>query len=571
MMNIFRVMKDKLHLMALMLLFLVVEVYCDLSLPSYTADIVDMGIRNADFNVIYSVGLSMVGMVAISTVATVVVAYFSSIVSSRYARDLREVVFKRILGFSNHELNRFSRASLITRSTNDINQIQNVMGMLFRTLLFAPIIALGGIIKVLEIGSDLSWIIVLAFVSVSVLLVFVIRNVLPAFRRTQIIVDYINRVSREILLGVPVIKAFVRQDYENQRFDRFNVEYRDVNLRVYRILFLMIPAMTLIMNLMIVLILYFGLFDVLDGRLLTGDVIAFVQYSTQIVTSFIMIGSLTIMLPRVLISARRVEEVLSTEGSIIGGVHASCEGDAILEFRNVSYRYPNALRDTLHDVTFSLCPGRVTAIIGGTGSGKSTILSLIPRLQDVTSGVILLDGRNIRDYDLNYLRSKTAIVPQDAVLFSGTVADNLRRGKSDASDDELLGALKVADACDFVGSLDMDVSQGGANFSGGQKQRLSIARAVVGGHDFYLFDDCFSALDVATESLVKSNLVDVTSNASVLMVSQRVSSIMDADEIIVLDDGRIVDKGTHDELLGRCSIYGEIFSSQMGSMGGRDA
>lgn len=571
MMKILEVMWDKLHLIALMIVFLVVEVYCDLSLPSYTATIVDVGIRNMDFGVISSVGFNMIMMVAISTVATVIVAYFSSIVSSRYARDLREVVFKRILGFSNHELNRFSRASLITRSTNDINQIQNVMGMLFRTLLFAPIIALGGILKVLEIGSDLSWIIVLAFILVSVLLVFVIHNVLPAFKRTQIIVDYINRVSREILLGVPVIKAFVRQDYENQRFDGYNVEYRSVNLRVYRILFLMIPAMTLIMNLMIVLILYFGLFNVLDGNLLTGDVIAFVQYSTQIVMSFIMIGSLTIMLPRVVISARRVEEVLATSASIVGGSHASTSDESVLEFRGVSYCYPNAERDTLHDVSFTLYPGRVTAIIGGTGSGKSTILGLIPRLQDVTGGMILLDGRDVREYDLHYLRDKIALVPQDAVLFSGSVASNLRRGNSSASDEDLMNALRIACACEFVDSLDMDVSQGGANFSGGQKQRLSIARAIVGEHEFYLFDDCFSALDVATESLIKSNLEAVTGGASVLMVSQRISSIMDADEIIVLDEGRVVDKGTHSELLERCTVYDEIYSSQRGFVGGRDA
>jgi len=317
--NILKIFKNKIHLLLAIIVFLIVEVYCDLTLPSYTADIVNLGIQNTNFNIITTTGINMMIMVIISVLATIVVSYFSSIVSASFGRDLREIIFEKILSFSNHELNEFSRASLITRSTNDVHQLQNVMGMIFRTLLFAPILAVGSIIKVFEIGSSLSWIIFLAFISVAVLLMLVIYNVVPYFRRTQEIVDDINRKSREILIGIPVIKAFVRQEHEKKRFDKSNQEYLKVNLRVYRIMFILIPMMNLIMNLMIVIILYFGAFDALNGQLLTGDIIAFVQYSTQMVASFIMIGGFTIMLPRILVSARRIEEELDTEITIQDG------------------------------------------------------------------------------------------------------------------------------------------------------------------------------------------------------------------------------------------------------------
>ena len=394
--NILKIMKDKVPLLALMMLFLIIEVYCDLTLPSYTADIVNIGIQNTDFNLISSIGLNMMLMVTISVFATIIVSYISSKISSSYARDLREKIFEKILNFSNHELNQFSKASLITRSTNDINQIQHVIGIMFRTLLFAPILAIGSIIRVFEIGSNLSWIIFVSFISVAILLVSVISTVLPYFKKTQEIVDQINRVSREILLGIPVIKAFVRQEYEKERFDFYNQEYVRVNLKVYRTMFILIPSMNLIMNLMIVLILYFGSFDVLNGTLLTGDIIAFTQYSTQMVASFIMIGGFVIMLPRLFVSINRIEEVLSTEISITDGTVQDESLRDVIEFKNVSFTYPGAERKTLNNINFKLEPGKTTAIIGGTGSGKSTILNLIPRLQDVTSGEILLNNINIK-------------------------------------------------------------------------------------------------------------------------------------------------------------------------------
>lgn len=560
-------MKNKVHMITLMVIFLIIEVYCDLSLPSYTADIVNIGIRNTDFNVITSIGINMMIMLLISVIATILVSYFSSIISSSYARDLRENIFDKILSFSNHELNNFSKASLITRSTNDINQIQHVLGIMFRTLLFAPILALGSIIKVFELSVNLSWIIMVAFISVASLLIIVITNVTPYFKRSQEIVDQINRVSREILMGIPVIKAFVRQKHENKRFDTYNREYLEVNIHVFRIIFIIIPAMNLILNLMIVIILYFGSFEALNGTLLTGDIIAFIQYSTQMISSFMMIGGFIIMLPRLLVSINRVEEVLASDISITTGSVINSQSNDVLEFKNVSYTYPDAQKETLSDINFKLCPGKVTALIGGTGSGKSTILNLIPRLQDVTDGEILLNDVNIKSWNLKALRRKIALTPQSATLFSGTVRSNLLMGNPDADDVEMTKAIELACADDFIDTLDMEVTQGASNFSGGQKQRLSIARTIVNNHNFYLFDDCFSALDVKTEKKIYSNLKEITKDSSVLIVSQRISSIIDADEIIVLNDGQIVDKGKHDELKGRCLIYQEIISSQLDNIG----
>lgn len=546
------------------IVFLLIQAYCDLTLPQYTANIVDIGIKNTDFNYILNIGSIMLSMVAISAFATVGVSYFSSRVSSGYAKDLRKIVYSKVLKFSNHELNRISRSSLITRSTNDINQLQNVLGMIFTTLLFAPILGIGSIIKAFELGTDLSWIILVAFFAVIILIAVVIFRVLPYFKITQEIIDRINRTSREILMGIPVIKAFVRQDYEESKFRKVNREFYDVNIYVFRTMLIMLPLLTLILNLMVVLILYFGAYDAVRGSLLTGEIIAFIQYSTQVVTSFLMIGGFMIMLPRILVSGRRVSEVLNTPLTITDGDLTSIEDRPTIEFKNVCYRYPGSEMETLKDINFTLKPGRTSAIIGGTGSGKSTILNLIPRLQDPTSGEILINDNNVKDYNLRTLRNEISFTPQKAILFQGTVRSNLMVGKSDASDDEMRDALSCAQA-DFVESLDDEVAQGGSNFSGGQKQRLSIARAIIGRHDFYLFDDCFSALDMNTERKVKNNL-NRLKDSSVLIVSQRISTIMDADEILVMDNGRIIDRGSHDSLLETCDIYRDIAMTQIDSM-----
>ena len=557
-------MKHRIGQILAISLLLLIQVYCDLTLPQYTADIVNIGIQNTDFNFIIATGEMMLLMVAISALATVGVSYFSSRVSSGYAKDLRKIVYIKVLKFSNHELNKISRSSLITRSTNDINQLQSVLGMIFTTLLFAPLLGIGSIIKAFELGTDLSWIIAVTFVAVIILLVIVIFKVLPYFKVIQEITDKINKISREILIGIPVIKAFVRQDYERKKFNKTNKELYDINIYVFKTILIMLPLMTLIMNLMVVLILYFGAYDALSGSILTGDIIAFIQYATQIVTSFLMIGAFFIILPRILVSGRRVNEVLTTELTITDGELDKINPNSTIEFKNVYYQYPGSEKETLRDINFSLKPAKTTAIIGGTGSGKSTILNLIPRLQDPTSGEILIDGVNIKNLKLNALRDKISFTPQKAILFQGTVKSNLKTGKNDATDDEINNALNMAQV-DFVENLDEEVTQGGANFSGGQKQRLSIARAIIGQHDFYLFDDCFSALDMNTERQIKQNLKSLK-NSSILIVSQRISTIMDADEILVMDNGEIVDRGTHESLTESCEIYREIVNTQIDSM-----
>ncbi|MDO5824085.1 ABC transporter ATP-binding protein [Methanobrevibacter sp.] len=558
--------KNRIGQVFAIFLFLLVQVYCDLTLPQYTADIVDIGIQNADLQFIVNIGAIMLLMVAASALATVGVSYFSSRVSSGYAKDLRKTVYGKVLKFSNHELNEISRSSLITRSTNDINQLQSVLGMIFTTILFAPLLGIGSIIKAFELKTNLSWIIFVTFIAVVLLLIIVIVRVLPYFKVIQEIIDRINKTSREILIGIPVIKAFVRQDFEEEKFRKINKEFYDVNIYVFRNMLIMLPLMTLIMNLMIVLILYFGAYDALKGSVLTGDIIAFIQYSTQVVTSFLMIGAFFIILPRILVSGRRVNEVLNTELTITDGELADISNNATIEFKNVSYSYPNSEKETLKDINFSLKPGKTTAIIGGTGSGKSTILNLIPRLQDPSSGEILIDGENIKNLKLKSLRDKISFTPQKALLFQGDIKSNMLIGKSDATDEEIENALSQAQV-DFVSDLKDEVAQGGSNFSGGQKQRLSIARALIDKHDFYIFDDCFSALDMNTERKIKNNLKNLKESA-ILIVSQRISTIMDADEILVIDNGEIVERGTHQTLAESCEIYKEIVNTQIDSMEG---
>ena len=560
-------MKNKIPQIFFIFIFLSIQVYCDLTLPQYTAEIVNVGIQNTNFQFIIDIGIMMLLMVAISALATVAVSYFSSRVASSYAKDLRKIIYEKVLKFSNHELNHISRSSLITRSTNDVNQLQSVLGMIFMTLIFAPLLGIGSIIKVFELQTNLSWIILVNFIAVVLLLIIVIIKVLPYFKITQEIIDRINKTTREILIGIPVIKAFVRQDYEADKFQKVNQEFYDVNIYVFKTLLIMLPLMTLIMNLMVVLILYYGAYDALSGGLLTGDIIAFIQYSTQIVTSFLMIGAFMIILPRILVSGRRVSEVLNTEITITDGDLKEISSNSTIEFKNVSYRYPGSEKETLKDINFTLKPGKTTAIIGGTGSGKSTILNLIPRLQDPSSGEILIDGKNIKNFNLKTLRDKISFTPQKAILFQGDVKSNMKIGKSDASDEDIEKALELAQV-DFVEDLAEEVTQGGSNFSGGQKQRLSIARAIIGTHDFYLFDDCFSALDMNTERRIKENLKNLK-DSSILIVSQRISTIMDADEILVIDNGEIVDRGNHNKLIESCEIYREIVNTQIDSMEGR--
>lgn len=546
----------------LIVAFLLIDVYCNLTLPSYTADIVDIGIKNTDFNYIISVGTMMMGMVLIGVLATIGLAYFSSKVSAAYGRDLRKICYENILKFSNFELNKISRASLITRNTNDIYQIQIFLGLFFTTILFSPILGIGSILKAMELGTNLLWIIAVTFAAVIIPFLIIFIRVVPYFKVMQELTDKINQTSREILMGMPVIKAFVRQSHEEERFGKTNEEFKSVNLKVFRTLLILMPAMTLLLNLMIVLILYFGAYDAIRGEILTGTIMAFTQYATQIVMAFLMMGGFLVMTPRILVSGRRVAEVINTEISIRDGPIDKIDDNPTIEFKNVSYSFPGSEKETLKNINFKLEMGKTTAIIGGTGSGKSTILNLIPRLQDVSDGEILVNNRNIKDYKLTVLRERISYAPQKAILFEGTIRSNIQVGKEDASDEEIRKALDMAEV-NFIESLDDEVSQGASNFSGGQKQRLQLARSVIAGRDFYLLDDCFSALDMNTEAKVKENLKSLKENSSMLIVSQRISTIMDADEIIVLDDGKIIDIGSHGYLNENCSIYREIVSSQI--------
>ena len=555
-------LKKNLISLFLIFLFLLVDVYCNLTLPAYTAEIVDVGIKNTDLNYIISVGTMMMAMVLVGVLATIALSYFSSKVSAAYGRDLRKISYERILKFSNLELNKISRASLITRNTNDVYQIQIFLGLLFTTILFAPILGIGSIIKALELGTNLLWIIGVTFAATVIPFIIIFAKTVPYFSQMQELTDKINQTSREILMGMPVIKAFIRQDYEEERFNKTNEEFKWVNLHVFRILLTLLPGMTLLLNLMIVLIIYFGAFDAIQGEILTGTIIAFIQYATQIVISFLMLGGFLVMIPRILVSGRRVAEVMNTEISISDGPIDKINYNPTIEFKDVGYSYPGSQQKILENINFKLEKGKTTAIIGSTGSGKSTILNLIPRLQDVTEGEILVNGKNIKEYKLKTLRERISYAPQKAILFQGTIRSNMLVGKGDASDEEIRKALKMAEA-DFVESLDDEVTQGASNYSGGQKQRLQLARSIIGKHDFYLFDDVFSALDMNTEAKVKENLKDLKENSSILIISQRISTIMDADEIIVLDEGRIIDKGSHDYLNENCEIYKEIVSSQM--------
>ena len=546
----------------LIILFLLIDVYCNLTLPSYTADIVDIGIQNTDFSYIISVGTMMMVMVLIGVFATIGLSYFSSKVSAAYGRDLRKISYEKILKFSNFELNKISRASLITRNTNDVYQIQIFLGLFFTTILFSPILGIGSIIKAMELGTNLLWIIAVTFAAIIIPFLIIFLKIVPFFSMMQELTDKINQTSREILIGMPVIKAFVRQDYEEERFEETNEDYKSVNLKVFRILLTLLPAMTLLLNLMIVLILYFGAYDAIRGEILTGTIIAFIQYATQIVMAFLMMGGFLVMTPRILVSGRRVAEVINTEISISDGPIDKIDDNPTIEFKNVTYIYPGSEKEILKNINFKLEKGKTTAIIGGTGSGKSTILNLIPRLQDVSDGEIRVNDKNIKDYKLSTLRDRISYTPQKAILFEGTIRSNMQIGKEDASDEEIEKALKMAEV-DFIESLDDEVSQGASNFSGGQKQRLQLARSIIAKRDFYLFDDCFSALDMNTEAKVKENLKSLKENSSMLIISQRISTIMDADEIILLDEGEIIDKGSHDYLNENCDIYREIVSSQI--------
>lgn len=522
-------------------------------------------------NYILITGFQMLGIALISMIAAITIMYLSSKVAAHLGKTLRDKVFKKVLSFSNKEFREFSTASLITRNTNDIQQIQMLISILFRVVVYAPIIGVGGFIRVLtKSDSSMAWIIGCAILSILAIVLVLFIVAMPKFKKLQDLVDKLNLVSREILTGLPVIRAFNTQQREEKRFDVANTDLMKTNIFVNRAMSMMMPCLMFVMNSIMLLIIWFGGHNVENGIMQVGDMMAFIQYTMQIVMSFLMISMISIMLPRAAVSAKRINEVIETEPDIkdkqeIKEFDNNKKG--IVEFRNVSFRYPDADTEILSDINFMAEPGKTTAIIGSTGSGKSTVVNLIPRFYDVTGGEILIDGVNIKNVLQKDLRAKIGFVPQKGLLFSGTIESNIKYGNSNMSDEMMQKAARIAQATEFIDAKEekykTEIAQGGTNVSGGQRQRLSIARAIAIDPEILVFDDSFSALDLKTDAKLREALSQNTKNKTIIIVAQRISTIMNAEQIIVLEDGKIVGKGKHEELMKNCDTYKQIALSQL--------
>ncbi len=522
-------------------------------------------------NYIMTAGFKMLVLAAISMASGITIMMLSSRVGARMAKTLREKIFNKVLKFSTKELREFSTASLITRSTNDVQQIQQLLAMLFRTVVYAPIIGIGGVIKVIhQSNTSMAWIIGAAVITILIIVAVLFAVAMPKFKKLQDLIDKLNGVSREILTGKSVIRAFNTEEKEEKRFDNANTDLTKANIFVNRTMSIMMPMLMLIMNGVSILIIWVGGHNIDQGIMQVGDMLAFIQYAMQIVMSFLMISMISIMLPRASVSANRITEILETEPSIkdketTKKLDSSKKG--LVEFKNVSFRYPDADTEILEDINFTAEPGKTTAIIGSTGSGKSTVINLIPRFYDVTGGEVLVDGVNVKDLSQKELRDVIGFVPQKGVLFSGTIESNIKYSDENMSDERMIEAAEIAQATEFIDGKDnkykSEIAQGGSNVSGGQKQRLSIARAVAKDPEIFVFDDSFSALDFKTDATLREALAKRTNNKTNIIVAQRISTILNADKIIVLDDGKIVGQGTHEELLENNETYREIALSQL--------
>lgn len=541
----------------------------ELALPGYMSDIINFGIIKGDMSYIYKTGTIMI-LISIAVVAcSAVTGLFSARVAAKSSRDIRGALFKRVTAFSAAELEQFSTASLITRSTNDVQMVQQSTVMILRMACFAPIMGIGAVVKALRTSVSLSWTVALAVLAILMIMLLAFFLVMPKFKVLQSKLDRINLIMGERLSGLLVVRAFTTEQYEEDRFDDANTELKKINMFVNRAMSFLMPALMLVMNLVSVLIVWVGAKLIDAQNLMVGDMLAFLQYSMQVIMSFLFITMMFIMIPRAAVSGQRIGAVLKVAPSIKDAQNCTeiTNPKGLIEFRDVSFAYPDADEKTLSHISFTAQPGQTTAIIGGTGSGKSSLISLIPRFYDVSEGQILLDGIDIRQLSQKSLRQSIGYVPQKGVLFSGTIESNLKYGREDASREEIEDAANVAQAMEFIAEkpegFQEPVAQGGTTVSGGQKQRLSIARALVKKPQIYIFDDSFSALDFKTDAALRSALKEKAGKSTFIIVAQRINTIMDADKIIVLDEGQIAGIGTHQDLLENCSVYQEIASSQL--------
>ena len=571
MIKLLKYLKESFWQVVIIVVLLCIQAATDLALPDYTSKIVNVGIQEGKNDYILIAGIQMLGISLISIIAAILVMLLSSKVGAKLGKTLREKVFEKVLKFSHEELNKFSTASLITRSTNDVQQIQMLMNMLFRVVVYAPIIGIGGFLKVLtSTDNSMAWIIAVGILAIVFIVGTLFIIAMPKFKKLQTLTDKLNLVSREILTGLPVIRAFNKEKSEEKRFDGANLDLMKTNVFVNRAMSLMMPLLMLIMNSMSVLVIWVGGHSVNEGLLQVGDMMAFIQYMMQIVISFLMISMVSIMLPRASVSANRINEVLETEAKIKDKEKTKKldkNKKGLVEFKNVSFRYPDADTEILENITFTAKPGQTTAIIGSTGSGKSTVVNLIPRFYDVTDGELLIDGVNVKDVSQKDLREIIGFVPQKGILFSGTIESNIKYSDENMSDERMEESANIAQATEFIEGKDKkykdEIAQGGSNVSGGQKQRLSIARAIAKDPEIFVFDDSFSALDFKTDSKLREELSRITENKTVIIVAQRISTILNADQIIVLEEGKIVGIGKHEELIKTNETYRQIALSQL--------